>query len=99
MPGAQVGPDCVLGQNVMVGPGVRIGRGVKVQNNVSIYAGVTLEDDVFCGPSCVFTNVLTPRAFCRSQGRISAYYRAAAAPRSEPMRPSSAESRLASTPR
>ena len=63
MPGARIGPDCVLGQNVMVGPGVRIGRGVKVQNNVSIYAGVTLEDDVFCGPSCVFTNVLTPRAF------------------------------------
>ena len=63
MPDARIGTDCVLGQNVMVGPGVRIGRGVKVQNNVSIYAGVTLEDDVFCGPSCVFTNVLTPRAF------------------------------------
>src|SRR3546814_9740700 len=47
----------------MVGPDVFIGNGVKVQNNVSIYAGVTIEDDVFCGPSCVFTNVLTPRAF------------------------------------
>ena len=63
MPGARVGADCVLGQNVVVGSGVRIGSGVKVQNNVAIYAGVTLEDDVFCGPSCVFTNVLTPRAF------------------------------------
>lgn len=63
MLGASIGSDCVLGQNVMVGRGVRLGRGVKVQNNVSIYAGVTLEDDVFCGPSCVFTNVLTPRAF------------------------------------
>ena len=63
MSGAHIGPDCVLGQNVMVGEGVRIGRGVKVQNNVSIFAGVTLEDDVFCGPSCVFTNVMTPRAF------------------------------------
>jgi UDP-2-acetamido-3-amino-2,3-dideoxy-glucuronate N-acetyltransferase len=63
MPGAHIGARCVLGQNVMVGPGVRIGDGVKIQNNVSVYAGVTLEDDVFCGPSCVFTNVLTPRAF------------------------------------
>ena len=63
MPGAALGARCVLGQNVMIGPGVRLGDGVKVQNNVSVYAGVTLEDDVFCGPSCVFTNVLTPRAF------------------------------------
>jgi len=63
MPGARVGARCVLGQNVMVGPGVVIGDGCKVQNNVSLYAGVTLEDEVFCGPSMVFTNVLTPRAF------------------------------------
>ncbi len=63
MPGARLGAGCVLGQNVMIGPGVSLGNGVKVQNNVSVYAGVTLEDDVFCGPSCVFTNVLTPRAF------------------------------------
>ncbi len=63
MRGARIGARCVLGQNVMVGPGVCIGDGVKIQNNVSVYAGVTLEDDVFCGPSCVFTNVLTPRAF------------------------------------
>ncbi len=59
----KIGARCVLGQNVMAGPDVAIGDGCKIQNNVSIYKGVTLEDDVFCGPSCVFTNVLTPRAF------------------------------------
>lgn len=62
LPGTTVGRSCVLGQNVMVGPDVTIGDGCKVQNNVAIYKGVTLERDVFCGPSCVFTNVLTPRA-------------------------------------
>ena len=61
--GARLGPRCVLGQNVMIGPRVVIGAGCKIQNNVSIYEAVTLEDEVFCGPSCVFTNVLTPRAF------------------------------------
>jgi UDP-2-acetamido-3-amino-2,3-dideoxy-glucuronate N-acetyltransferase len=61
--GAQIGARCVLGQNVFVGAGVRIGDGVKVQNNVSIYAGVEVEADAFLGPSCVFTNVLNPRAF------------------------------------
>jgi UDP-2-acetamido-3-amino-2,3-dideoxy-glucuronate N-acetyltransferase len=60
--GAEIGADCSLGQNVFVAPGVRIGRGVKIQNNVSIYAGVILEDYVFCGPSMVFTNVKTPRS-------------------------------------
>ncbi|MBE0601893.1 MAG: N-acetyltransferase, partial [Firmicutes bacterium] len=60
--GAVLGEHCSLGQNVNVGPGVRIGNGCKLQNNVSVYAGVTLEDYVFCGPSCVFTNDLTPRA-------------------------------------
>ena len=60
---SKIGNNCVLGQNVMVAASVVIGDGCKVQNNVSIYKGVTLEDDVFCGPSCVFTNVLTPRAF------------------------------------
>lgn len=60
--GARLGRDCVLGQNVYVGPGVRVGQRVKVQNNVSLYQGVELEDDVFCGPSCVFTNVINPRA-------------------------------------
>ena len=58
-----IGDNCVFGQNVMVGSNVTIGNGCKIQNNVAIYAGVALEDDVFCGPSCVFTNVLTPRAF------------------------------------
>ncbi len=62
MPGAVIGERCSLGQNVVVMPGTRIGNNVKIQNNVSIYEGVTLEDDVFCGPSCVFTNVLTPRS-------------------------------------
>ena len=61
--GSHIGENAILGQNVMVGPDVVIGKGCKIQNNVSIYKGVTLEDDVFCGPSCVFTNVLTPRAF------------------------------------
>ncbi|MAA73948.1 MAG: N-acetyltransferase [Salinisphaeraceae bacterium] len=61
--GADIGPDCVLGQNVYVGPDVRIGRGVKIQNNVSLFEGVELEDEVFCGPSVVFTNVNNPRAF------------------------------------
>ena len=60
--GSVVGAGCVLGQNVFVGPDVEIGDGVKIQNNVSVYAGVVLADDVFLGPSCVFTNVLTPRA-------------------------------------
>jgi len=62
MANAEIGERCVLGQNVMVGSKVKIGNGCRIQNNVSLYAGVTLEDDVFCGPSCVFTNVLTPRA-------------------------------------
>lgn len=62
MPGAQIGERCSLGQNVVVMPGTRIGNNVKIQNNVSVYQGVTLEDDVFCGPSCVFTNVMHPRS-------------------------------------
>jgi UDP-2-acetamido-3-amino-2,3-dideoxy-glucuronate N-acetyltransferase len=62
MSGAVIGEACNLGQNVVVMPGTRIGRNVKIQNNVSIYEGVVLEDDVFCGPSCVFTNVLNPRS-------------------------------------
>ena len=61
--GARIGAQCSLGQNVFVGRGVRIGRGVRVQNNVSLYEGVELDDDVFVGPSCVFTNVKNPRAF------------------------------------
>lgn len=57
-----IGESCVLGQNVVVGPDVRVGDRCKIQNNVSLYKGVELSDGVFCGPSCVFTNVLTPRA-------------------------------------
>lgn len=60
--GASIGERCSFGQNVNISNNVKIGNGVKVQNNVSIYEGVELEDDVFCGPSCVFTNDLTPRA-------------------------------------
>ena len=60
--GAVIGKNCSLGQNVNVGNNVRIGNGVRIQNNVSIYEGVEIEDNVFCGPSCVFTNVNTPRA-------------------------------------
>ena len=62
MPGAVIGERCNLGQNVVVMPRTRIGNNVKIQNNVSIYEGVELEDDVFCGPSCVFTNVINPRS-------------------------------------
>src|SRR5947199_7170519 len=62
MPGAVIGERCNLGQNVVVMPGTRIGNSVKIQNNVSIYEGVELEDDVFCGPSMVFTNVMNPRS-------------------------------------
>jgi UDP-2-acetamido-3-amino-2,3-dideoxy-glucuronate N-acetyltransferase len=62
MGGARIGPRCNLGQNVLVAPGVIIGENVKIQNNVSVYEGVILEDDVFCGPSMVFTNVTNPRS-------------------------------------
>lgn len=63
MGGATIGERCNIGQNVVVSPGVVLGNGVKVQNNVSIYSGVICEDDVFLGPSMVFTNVINPRAF------------------------------------
>ncbi len=62
LPRTVIGENCSIGQNVMIGPNVRIGNGCKIQNNVSIYDGVELADDVFCGPSCVFTNVNNPRA-------------------------------------
>jgi UDP-2-acetamido-3-amino-2,3-dideoxy-glucuronate N-acetyltransferase len=57
-----IGERCNIGQNVVISPGCRVGNNCKIQNNVSIYTGVTLEDDVFCGPSMVFTNVINPRA-------------------------------------
>lgn len=63
MPGARIGTGCNIGQNVYVDRDVQIGNGCKIQNNVSVYKGVTLEDNVFCGPSMVFTNVINPRAF------------------------------------
>ena len=62
MAGATIGERCSLGQNVVVMNGVRIGNNVKIQNNVSVYEGVEIEDDVFCGPSMVFTNVVNPRS-------------------------------------
>ena len=62
MQGCRIGENCNIGQNVVVSPCVTLGRGCKVQNNVSIYTGVTCEDDVFLGPSMVFTNVINPRA-------------------------------------
>jgi len=65
-----IGNDCTLGQNVLVGPDVCIGNGCKIQNNVSLYKGVTLEDDVFCGPSMVFTNVFNPRSFIKRMDEL-----------------------------
>lgn len=62
MTGCVVGKNCNIGQNVVISPGVILGDGVKVQNNVSVYTGVVCEDDVFLGPSCVFTNVINPRS-------------------------------------
>jgi UDP-2-acetamido-3-amino-2,3-dideoxy-glucuronate N-acetyltransferase len=62
MPGCVIGENCNIGQNVVISPGVVLGKNVKVQNNVSIYTGVTCEDDVFLGPSMVFTNVVNPRS-------------------------------------
>lgn len=62
MPGAVIGESCTIGQNCVIMPGTRLGNHVKLQNNVSVYEGVELEDDVFCGPSMVFTNVSTPRS-------------------------------------
>jgi UDP-2-acetamido-3-amino-2,3-dideoxy-glucuronate N-acetyltransferase len=62
MPGAVLGENCNLGQNVVISPDVVLGNNVKIQNNVSVYTGVTCEDDVFLGPSMVFTNVINPRS-------------------------------------
>jgi UDP-2-acetamido-3-amino-2,3-dideoxy-glucuronate N-acetyltransferase len=62
MKGSKIGRDCNIGQNVVISPAVVLGNNVKIQNNVSVYTGVELEDDVFCGPSMVFTNVVNPRS-------------------------------------
>ena len=68
--GSKIGANCNIGQNVVIGPNVTIGNGVKIQNNVSVYTGVTLEDDVFCGPSMVFTNVNNPRSAIRRMDEL-----------------------------
>src|SRR4051812_48766425 len=66
-----IGENCNIGQNVVVSPDVVLGKNVKVQNNVSIYSGVTCDDDVFLGPSCVFTNVVNPRSAVNRRGQYS----------------------------
>ena len=71
MSGCMVGENCNIGQNVVISPGVKLGKNVKVQNNVSIYEGVTCDDDVFLGPSMVFTNVLNPRSAVNRRGLYS----------------------------
>lgn len=63
MGNSEIGENCNIGQNVVVSPDVKLGNNVKIQNNVSVYTGVICEDDVFLGPSCVFTNVINPRSF------------------------------------
>lgn len=63
MHNSEIGQNCNIGQNVVISPGVKLGKGVKIQNNVSVYTGVVCEDNVFLGPSCVFTNVINARAF------------------------------------
>jgi UDP-2-acetamido-3-amino-2,3-dideoxy-glucuronate N-acetyltransferase len=68
MPGCTIGENCNIGQNVVISPDVKLGRNVKVQNNVSIYTGVECEDDVFLGPSMVFTNVINPRSAVNRRG-------------------------------
>ena len=74
MSGSIIGDKCILGQNVMVGPNVKIGAASKIQNNVSIYEGVELGEKVFCGPSCVFTNVVNPRAFINRKNEFKKTY-------------------------
>ncbi len=71
MPNSEIGENCNLGQNVVVSPGVKLGRNVKVQNNVSIYTGVVCDDDVFLGPSMVFTNVINPRSAVNRRDRYA----------------------------
>lgn len=63
MENSEIGKNCNIGQNVVISTGVKLGNGVKIQNNVSVYTGIICEDNVFLGPSCVFTNVINPRAF------------------------------------
>lgn len=74
MKNAKIGVGCNIGQNVVISPGVVIGNGVKIQNNVSVYTGVICEDDVFLGPSCVFTNVINPRSFIERKEEYKATF-------------------------
>jgi UDP-2-acetamido-3-amino-2,3-dideoxy-glucuronate N-acetyltransferase len=71
MPGVNIGNNCNIGQNVFIGQNVNIGNNVKIQNNVSVYDGVVIEDDVFCAPSCVFTNIKTPRSHISQKGKYA----------------------------
>jgi UDP-2-acetamido-3-amino-2,3-dideoxy-glucuronate N-acetyltransferase len=72
MTGSEIGENCNIGQNVVISPGVKLGKNVKVQNNVSIYTGVVCDDDVFLGPSMVFTNIVNPRsAIIRKDSYVS----------------------------
>ena len=71
MPGCKLGENCNIGQNVVISPEVVLGNNVKVQNNVSLYTGVSCDDDVFLGPSCVFTNVVNPRSAVIRRGQYS----------------------------
>ena len=71
MPGCTIGEGCNIGQNCVIFPEVVLGRNVKIQNNVSVYTGVTCDDDVFLGPSCVFTNVINPRSAVNRRGQYS----------------------------
>jgi UDP-2-acetamido-3-amino-2,3-dideoxy-glucuronate N-acetyltransferase len=71
MPGCKIGEKCNIGQNVVISPEVVLGKNVKIQNNVSVYTGVTCDDDVFLGPSCVFTNVTNPRSGVNRRGQYA----------------------------
>jgi UDP-2-acetamido-3-amino-2,3-dideoxy-glucuronate N-acetyltransferase len=71
MPGCKIGENCNIGQNVVISPEVVLGKNVKIQNNVSLYTGVTCDDDVFLGPSCVFTNVTNPRSAVNRRGQYA----------------------------
>lgn len=71
MPECKIGEKCNIGQNVVISPGVVLGNNVKIQNNVSVYTGVTCDDDVFLGPSCVFTNVTNPRSGINRRGQYA----------------------------
>lgn len=72
MTGCEIGESCNIGQNVVISPGVKLGRNVKIQNNVSVYTGVVCEDDVFLGPSMVFTNVINPRSHVNRKDQYAA---------------------------